>query len=181
MNAVMERGITIRRAVPADAPLLARLAAATFLDTFAADNDPQDLAAYMSTAFGEDIQRAELQDSECAVFLAGGGGGEKGYLMLRDLPVPGDGGDANAMQVVRLYVARDAIGTGVGAALMRYAIAAASERGRTSIWLTTWERNVRAIAFYRRFEFQERGLVPFMLGRDRQTDLLLVRRAGADR
>ena len=177
----MEREITIRRAGPTDAPLLARLAATTFLDTFAADNDPDDLAAYMATAFGEDIQRAELQDPERAVFLAECGGTESGYLTLHDRPVPADDGDANAMQIVRLYVARHAIGTGVGAALMRHAIAVASERGRTSIWLTTWERNTRAIAFYRRFEFQERGLVPFMVGRDRQTDLVLVRRTATDR
>jgi ribosomal protein S18 acetylase RimI-like enzyme len=173
----VERGsdLTIRRADPSDAALLSRLAAETFFETFAADNAPDDLAAYMATAFGEEIQRAELDDAERAVFLAENDGDALGYLMLRELPVPDGAGTANAMQVVRLYVAHRAIGTGVGAALMRLAIATAAERGRAAIWLTAWERNTRAIAFYRRFGFVDVGRVDFVLGQDRQTDVLLVR------
>lgn len=178
----VDRGldIAIRRADPSDAALLARLAAETFLETFAADNAPADLAAYVSTAFGKEIQRAELEDPERAVFLAESAEEAVGYLTLRARPVPDEAGAtpesaANAMQIARLYVVQRAIGTGVGAALMRLALATGAERGRSTIWLTTWERNARALAFYQRFGFRDVGRVSFDLGQDRQTDVLLVR------
>jgi len=41
----------VRRAGPADAALLSAFAARTFHDTFAADNRPEDMAAYVAATF----------------------------------------------------------------------------------------------------------------------------------
>ena len=54
--------ITVRRAIPADASTLAELGASTFTETFAEANTPEDFAAYMAAAFGESIQREELEE-----------------------------------------------------------------------------------------------------------------------
>ena len=62
--------ITTRRALPADAALLAELGASTFSETFAADNTPENLARYLAESFGEEIQRAELEDPDVSVFFA---------------------------------------------------------------------------------------------------------------
>jgi hypothetical protein len=53
---------TIRRGTLADAALLSELGARTFSETFASDNTPEDLAAYIATAFNVAQQTAELQD-----------------------------------------------------------------------------------------------------------------------
>ena len=54
--------VTIRRGTLADAALLSELGARTFSETFAADNTPEDLAAYVATSFNVAQQTSELED-----------------------------------------------------------------------------------------------------------------------
>jgi diamine N-acetyltransferase len=168
--------ITIRRATPDDAALLAELGASTFTETFAESNDPEDFAAYMSAAFGEAIQRAELEDPDVTVLLAERGGEAVGYVLLREGPAPMIVRGFDVLEIVRLYARQTAIGTGVGATLMQQAIHEAAARGKEALWLGVWEKNARAIEFYRRHEFFEAGTQPFLLGTDLQNDLVMVRR-----
>ena len=46
------------------------------------------------------------------------------------------------------------------------------------LWLAVWERNERAIGFYRRFGFETCGALEFRLGHDVQSDLLMARPVG---
>lgn len=166
--------LTIRTATIADAALLAEFGARTFHDTFAADNTPENLAAYMAGAFGEAIQRAELADHRITVFLAERDGDVAGFVMLREFPAP-DVVPVDAIEVARLYAVKRHIGGGVGAALMQRCIDEAASRGRSAVWLGVWERNARAIAFYERWGFTRVGTLPFQLGDDRQTDYIMTR------
>jgi ribosomal protein S18 acetylase RimI-like enzyme len=43
-----------------------------------------------------------------------------------------------------------------------------------NLWLGVWERNPRAIAFYQKVGFVDRGCHDFFVGSDRQTDRVLV-------
>ena len=165
----------IRRAHAGDASLVARLAATTFADTFAADNDPHDMAAYASAAFGDAIQHRELSDAGTIVFLAEQGDVAVGYAMLRRHAGPACVLDRDAIELARLYVVRSAIGSGVGAALMQACLDEAAAQQRATIWLGVWERNVRAIAFYVRWGFADVGTHAFQLGADRQTDRVMAR------
>ncbi len=74
----------------------------------------------------------------------------------------------------RIYVASEWHGRGVAGDLMRQVIAAAVESGADCVWLGVWEHNPRAIAFYRKFGFRVVGDHSFMLGNDRQRDLILA-------
>jgi diamine N-acetyltransferase len=168
--------ITTRRAEPSDAALLAELGASTFTDTFAADNAPTDVAAYLSGTYGEEIQRAELEDPDITVFFAERNGEAVGYVMLREGPAPQVVRGFDLLEIARFYVRDSAKGTGVGPVLMQRAIHEAAVRGKEALWLGVWERNARAIEFYRRWEFFEAGSQPFKLGEDQQTDLVMVRR-----
>ena len=49
----------------------------------------------------------------------------------------------------------------------------ATRRGCDGIWLGVWGKNERAIRFYRKWRFTQIGTQPFVLGNDRQTDLIL--------
>ena len=169
-------GLTLRRATPADAPRLTAFAAAAFADAFAAQNRPEDMAAYLATAFGESIQRAELTDPRCTVFLAERDAEIVGYAMLRDGSTPKCVPDSSAIEIARLYAGRQWIGAGIGALLMQRCLVEAASRGRRTIWLGVWERNVRAIGFYQRWHFSIVGSQPFQLGTDRQNDRVMARR-----
>lgn|SRR6476469_2312791 len=171
-----DSSIALRRAVPADAAPLARFAARAFCDTFATQNTPEDMAAYVGEAFGEAQQRAELTDPQCTVFLAERDGEIVGYAMLRDGPPPECVPDTSAIEIARLYAGQRWIGAGIGALLMQRCLVEAAARGRRSIWLGVWERNVRAIGFYQRWHFSIVGSQPFQLGGDRQNDRVMTRR-----
>ena len=176
MSERVPQEITTRRADPSDAALLAELGASTFADTFAADNAPADIEAYLAESFGEKIQRAELEDPDVTVFFAERNGEVVGYVMLREGPAPQIVRGFYLLEIARFYVRGDAKGSGVGRVLMECAIHEAAARGKEALWLGVWEKNARAIDFYRRWEFFEAGSQPFKLGSDQQNDLVMVRR-----
>lgn len=66
-------------------------------------------------------------------------------------------------------------GTGLGQGLMDAMVADATRRGKRSLYLGVWDRNDRAIAFYRREGFVVTGTVDFLLAGAAQTDLLMRR------
>ena len=174
--------LAVRRATPADAAVLAAFAEAAFVDTFAADNTPEDMATYLAGAFSEARQRAELEDDSRVVLLAERDGELAGYAMLNDDVTPDvrvSAALSNAIEIARLYSGRRWIGTGVGATLMQHCLDLAASRGREWIWLGVWERNARAIAFYARWGFTDVGSQSFQLGADRQTDRVMARRVAA--
>jgi ribosomal protein S18 acetylase RimI-like enzyme len=175
-GAISSSGIALRRATPADAAALAAFAATAFTDTFAAQNTPEDMAAYVGQAFGEAVQRGELTDPQSTVFLAELNGEIVGYAMLREGQPPACVTDGSAIEIARLYAGSRWIGAGIGALLMQRCLVEAASRGRRTIWLGVWERNVRAIGFYQRWHFTIVGSQPFQLGSDRQNDRVMVRR-----
>jgi len=169
--------LVLRRATPDDAALLAALAEATFRDTFADDNAPDDMEAYVREAFALDRVRADLSDDAHTTLLAfvDGTASPVGYATMRDVPPhPRVAGPA-PVELQRLYVTRPAIGHGVGAALMQASLDAAQEAGFATLWLGVWERNARAIAFYERWGFEAVGEHVFRLGTDEQRDWVMVR------
>ena len=168
--------IVTRLARPDDAALLTELGTSTFTETFESANTPDDFKAYMAAAFGEEIQRAELEDPNTTVFFAESDGDAVGYVMLREGRVPSCVAADDALEIARLYARRRVLGRGVGAALMQRALAEAAGRGRDAVWLGVWDRNERAIRFYESWGFHRSGSQPFLLGSDLQTDLVMVRR-----
>ncbi len=169
--------VRIRIASATDAEALAALAARTFRDTFQADNTPADMDAYVGTAFHAGRLRAELNDEASTFLLAfpGGVGPPIGYAKLRRGTSEPSVIGPNPVELERLYVDRPALGRGVGAALMRTALDTARRAGYQTIWLGVWERNPRAIAFYRQWAFEPVGTHVFRLGSDDQTDLVMAR------
>jgi diamine N-acetyltransferase len=179
-SGALARTITVRRASPADAARLAGFAMTAFIDSFAADNTPENMSAYLAHAFGESVQRDELSDPHCTVLLAEKERELVGYAMLRDGSAPSCVGNASAIEIARLYAGKRWIGAGIGSLLMQRCLDEAVSRGKDTIWLGVWERNARAIAFYHRWGFADVGSQPFQLGSDLQTDRVMARRAAAE-
>ena len=167
--------ITIRQATAADAAVFTALAASTFVDTFGAENTPEDMAHYLGEAFSEDRQRAEIADPRHTVIIAEQAGEAVGYAMLREGNAPDSVLDRDAIEIARLYAVTHAIGKGIGAALMQRCLDVAAARGRRTVWLGVWEHNPRASAFYRKWGFVDVGTKGFVLGRDHQTDRVMTR------
>ena len=171
----MTSEISLRRASPADADLLAELGARTFSETFAHLNTPEDLDAYLSGAFTTAHLADELADADSTFWLAEVEGEAAGYAKLRAGEAPPCVAGERPVELARLYVLRKWLGAGVGRALMRECVEEARRRGHRTMWLGVWERNERAQAFYRKWGFRHVGEHVFHLGSDAQTDWLMER------
>jgi diamine N-acetyltransferase len=165
----------IRYATPSDNILLAEVGAETFYDTFAAENTPENMAAYLAKSFSPEQQDLELADPASQFLLAEADGLLAGYARLKFGEAPGAIPGTRPMEIARLYARKPWIGKGIGARLMRECLAEAEHAGCDVIWLDVWERNLRAIAFYRKWGFAEVGSQVFQLGDDPQQDLLMAR------
>ena len=165
---------TIRPATTADAARLARFASRLFRQTFAAQNTPENMNAYVSSAFSEARQLSEITDAATVTLIAEANGAFVGYAQLRTSRPPSCVPDPQAIELVRLYVDRALHGGGLAQALMQAALDSASSRA-ASMWLGVWEHNPRAIAFYRKCGFDDVGSHEFRLGEDRQIDRIMWR------
>jgi len=165
----------VRRASTADAELLAELGARTFAETFAENNSPEDMAAYTAASFSLDRLTAELADPVSVFFVAEVDGSAAGYAKIHPGEVAEGVEGQKPVELVRLYVAQAWLGRGVGPALMQRCIDEAREMGFQTVWLGVWERNHRAQAFYRKWNFHEVGEHIFQLGSDPQRDIVMQR------
>jgi len=163
--------VIVRLAVPADAATLAALSLKTFVDAFAAENRAEDMEAYTSAAFGEPQQRRELETAGIVTLLGEQEGEAIAYAQLRHTP----GAIYGDVELARFYVDRFHHGRGIAQSLMDAVTVHARALGGTRLWLGVWERNLRAIAFYRKAGFVQCTTQPFPLGSDLQTDWVMNR------
>ena len=177
MSSELRKRFAIRLAQPEDVASLTALAERTFRNSFADENSRADMDAYIQEAFSPARMQIELANPDNTFWLASAEGSDDviGYAKLRagatDPCVQGPA----PIELHRLYVDHTAIGTGVGAALMEASLNTARAGGHQTLWLGVWDRNERAMAFYRRWGFECVGSHVFRLGSDDQTDLVMVR------
>jgi ribosomal protein S18 acetylase RimI-like enzyme len=182
--------VSVRSALPADAAALAEFAARSFRETYAPPHgpcDPEDVAAYVAAHFGPAVQGAELADPRTRVLLAECEGAIAGYAFVRldSRPaavanhVPDPGADpllvaGATAELARLYVDRRWHGSGLAAVLYDAARAEAAADGAGALWCAVYQRNPRALAFYRKHGARTIASATFRMGREVQDDWLLA-------
>jgi diamine N-acetyltransferase len=165
----------IRCAKVSDQTLLAEVGAETFYDSFAAENTPENMAAYLAESFSPEKQALELVDPTSKFLIIEENGVTAGYAHLKmGHGLPAIAG-VRPMEIGRFYARKPWIGKEVGARLMQACLDEAWRAGCDVVWLDVWEHNPRAIAFYRKWGFVEVGTQVFLLGDDPQRDLLMAR------
>lgn len=167
--------VVIRAARLPDAAWLATLAERTFRETYGAHNTPENMEHYVAEHFGSARQAAELREGRMTTLVAEVDGEPAGYAQLGQRPAPASVTGGAPLEIVRFYVDRPWHGRGVAQQLMEAAVNTARAAGARTLWLGVWERNPRAIAFYRKCGFQDVGTQTFVLGADHQRDLVLTR------
>jgi ribosomal protein S18 acetylase RimI-like enzyme len=167
--------LVIRRATEADAAAVAELALRSFMDAFAAQNRPEDVAAYTARVYGPAQQAAEIANPDITTLVAEVDGRMAAYAQVRRGTAALDVDDATGVEIMRFYVDQPWHGRGIAQRLMDAALQAARDFGARSVWLGVWEHNARGIAFYTKLGFHIAGSHPFLLGSDLQTDLVMTR------
>src|SRR5688572_231407 len=94
----------IRCARIEDANLLGELGAQTFAETFAEDNTPEDMAAYLAASFNLEKLTTELADPLSLFFIAEVGGTAAGYAKIHAGEALQGVEGQKPIELVRLYV-----------------------------------------------------------------------------
>lgn len=165
----------IRKASRNDADQLSRLAETTFRETFGSQNTAADMDLHCQHNYGADIQAREICAPNMTTFLSEDGERLVGFAQLRWGGAPTCVSAKAPAEIQRLYVAKEWHGKGIAQGLMNACIEEIKDRGSDVVWLGVWERNPRAISFYKKIGFAEVGNHVFPLGRDPQRDIVMAR------
>ena len=168
--------MTIRRATAEDAALLCDLAERTFVETFGHLYPPEDLAAYLATAYPLELQRQQLQSGDYAAWLLAVQGEAVGFAFAGPCGLPHPQATAADGELKRLYVLRDHQGGGRGGQLFEAALQWLQTPGRT-LWIGVWSENFGAQRFYARHGFEQAGEYKFPVGNTRDKEFILRRAA----
>ncbi|HEY8928971.1 MAG TPA: GNAT family N-acetyltransferase [Mucilaginibacter sp.] len=163
----------ITRVAPDQADALLDFSRTTFFDFFGPVNEPANMDAYAAVAFTPEKMLSELTNPDSAFYFATLDGEIAGYLKLNYNNAQTEFRDSNALEVERIYVSRQYHKKNIGKELLHFATNKAIENNFEYIWLGVWEHNHNAIGFYQHHGFEIFSSHEFMLGDDRQTDLLM--------
>lgn len=156
-------------------PQLKKIAEQTFSETFAHLNSAEDMQKYLADNFNPIQLEKELNNPDSLFFLSDVNGKLAGYLKLNFGNAQLELKEAIGMEIERLYVLKEFHGKKVGQMLIDMAINEAKDRMMEYIWLGVWENNQRAIRFYSKNGFVEFDKHLFILGADKQTDIMMKR------
>jgi diamine N-acetyltransferase len=165
--------ITIHRARAEDVETVLSIAKETFVETFAANNAPENLGKYVLENFTAAKMAAELNDPGSLFFIARDASEPVGYLKLNSGGAQTELQDDNGIEIERIYVKSAYHGRKVGQLLYEKALEIARIQHKTYIWLGVWEENPKAIRFYEKNGFAAFGKHLFRMGDDEQTDILM--------
>jgi GNAT superfamily N-acetyltransferase len=170
----MSLEFTLRFANPDDAAALGAFSEHVFRETFGSHNTAEDMDSHCRATFSVEHQRAELADRDRQVVLALVRGEIAGFVQLHIGPPPPCVTGPAPLELKRLYVDARWHGTGIAKALMLRAIELAREGGAQTLYLSVWQHNHRAIAFYAKHGFATVGTAVFVLGNDQQMDPIMA-------
>jgi ribosomal protein S18 acetylase RimI-like enzyme len=164
---------SFRKCTADDLPALRELSVRTFSDTFRHLNTPEDFRAYLDKAFNTAQLRGEMSSADSEFYFLYADSALAGYLKLNERGAQTDINDPQSLEIERIYVTKEHQGTGLGGVLMNKALETAKQRDKAYVWLGVWEKNEKAIGFYKNYGFYEMGRHTFVLGSDVQSDLVM--------
>jgi ribosomal protein S18 acetylase RimI-like enzyme len=165
----------IRKAHRQDAELLVDLGKRAFREAFGVQTSPEDMAAYLDTSFSLEDIKTHLKNEDSLYLISDFQAEPAGYAYLFPTQPPAAIKDPMAIQLIRFYLLEKCYGLGVGNTLMQSCLTESNARGYRTIWLSSWELNGRANAFYRKWQFRVVDRQKFVVGSDVQSDFIFMR------
>ena len=170
-----EQSATVRRAATHDAAELARLAAATFTETFGHLYPPADLASYLASAHTQAAWMKTLADPRVACWLGSAHGAlPVGFAVAGYCKLPVEHLEPTAGELRQLYVRATHQGQRLGTRLFEAALQWL-ERNYAPLYIGVWSDNLGAQRFYGRYGFVKVGEYGFRVGATVDREFILKR------
>ena len=165
--------ITIRKIYLADLDVLQDISIKTFVETFGSSNTKENMNIYVHNSFNNLQMESELTNPDSEFYFAEAGNKVIGYLKINFGTAQTESKDYNSLEIERIYVLNAYQKQRVGQQLFEKALAIAEEKRCSYIWLGVWEKNAKALHFYKKNGFVEFDQHIFVLGDDKQTYIMM--------
>lgn len=171
----MQNVLQIERIDVNELKTLQELSRRTFFEAFSWGTSTTDMQAYLDKAFCDEQLSSELEEPDSHFYFARLQGKAVCYLKLNFGKAQTEDLEGYGLEIERIYILQAFQGRKIGQQLIARAIEIATELKMEHVWLGVWEKNIGAIALYKRQGFVQVGSHPFIMGKEEQTDLILKR------
>ncbi len=165
--------VEIRKVELSEINKLQEISKLTFVETFAEHNTIDDMQTYLNDNLSIEKLTVELSNENSKFYFASFDNKIIGYLKINFAQAQTELKDTSSVEIERIYVLKNYHGKNVGQVLFDEAISLAKQTTAEYVWLGVWEKNPRAISFYKKNGFVEFHKHIFKLGNDEQTDLMM--------
>ncbi|MDL2215167.1 GNAT family N-acetyltransferase [Dysgonomonas sp. OttesenSCG-928-M03] len=167
------KNIEIRKVKPNDIRDLQRISRQTFSETYSGLNTEEDMKKYLAENLSLENLASEIDNKDSEFYFAVSDNDIVGFLKLNFNGAQTELMDDDTLEIERIYVLKEYQGKNVGKLFYEKAIEIAQQVYAVYVWLGVWEKNLKAIAFYKKNGFVEFGKHIFKLGNDEQTDIMM--------
>ena len=167
------QGVRIEKVLAEEIELLQKFSWQTFNDSSSEFNTEENMLKTFNKDFSLEQITTEFYDRNSQFYFAKEKGNVIGYLKLNFGEAQTELKEASGMEIERIYVLKNYHGKAIGKILCEKAFSIAVELKLEYLWLGVWEKNERAINFYKKNGFVEFATHSFMLGDDNQTDIMM--------
>lgn len=165
--------IAISKITATEVELLQSISILTFTETFSSQNSENDMQKYILENLSINKLTAELNTKDSEFYFLTLDKQVIGYLKLNIGLAQTEHRNKNSIEIERIYLNAEFHGKGLGKILLKQAISVSKEKKSDYIWLGVWEKNFKAISFYKKNGFEQFDTHIFKLGEDEQTDILM--------
>lgn len=167
------QNLKINKASITDIDAIVNISRKTFCETFAKDNSEENMQLYLAENVTVQKLTEEINHSNSEFYLVSNEAEVIGYLKVNFGNAQTELHDKQSLEIERIYVSAAFHGKKVGQLLFDKAVAIAKENQLKYIWLGVWEENRKAIGFYEKNGFIAFDKHDFILGTDKQTDIMM--------
>lgn len=154
----------IKKCTLEDLRKLQEISYETFNETFKHQNSPENMKAYLEKAFNLKQLEQEVSNISSQFFFVYFNNEVAGYLKVNTNDAQSDEMGDESLEIERIYIKSTFQKNGIGKYLLNTAMKIAMESNKKKIWLGVWEKNEKAIGFYKKMGFVQTGAHSFYMG-----------------
>jgi len=165
--------IKLKKLTLSDLTELKNISQKTYSDAFSWGNSKENMISYLNSALSHKQLKSEINEKQSVFYFAKMDNVTVGYIKINFGSAQTDLKDDDAMELERIYVLEKFQGKKIGKKLLNFVIEIAQKKGLKYLWLGVWEKNEKAINFYKSQGFTKFNSHAFKMGNEIQTDLLM--------
>jgi diamine N-acetyltransferase len=155
--------ISIQKATPVEATLIADIGKKTFRESHGNSAPPADIDAYVLLKYNLKTVEKELNNPENIYHIIYYKDQPVGYSkIIFNRPHPLIASSATT-KLERIYLLKEFYGLKLGLTLFDFISRFSKEENQTGIWLFVWKENQRAVSFYKKNRFKIIGSADFQI------------------